>query len=61
VLRSGLPEPQSPDVREFLKENTLDTMDGVLSLFRKNDTLLRSAKALFDRLFDESGKLDLFA
>ena len=60
VLRDELPEPGTPDTRNLLKNRTVDTMDGVLALFERNDKLLESAKALFDKMFDRTNRLDLF-
>ncbi|WP_456452791.1 ATP/GTP-binding protein [Hydrogenimonas sp.] len=61
LLKSELPKPQTPDGLNMLKDKTVDTMDGVLALFKRNDKLIESAKALFDRLFDESRGFDYFA
>ena len=61
LLRGELPEPSSPDAENMLKDRTVDTMDGVLSLFRENDKLLEGTRRLFDRLFEQNRKLDFFA
>jgi hypothetical protein len=45
----------------MLKERTVDTMDGLLSLFERNDTLLESSRRLFDKLFDTRNTFDFFA
>ena len=61
LLRGELPQTDSPDALNMLKDKTVDMMDGVLALFERNDKLIESAKALFDRLFDESRGFDYFA
>ena len=58
VLKGELPEPKTPDASNLLKSRTVDTMDSVLALFERNDKLIESAKALFDKMFDETRKLD---
>jgi hypothetical protein len=61
LLKGGLPEPKDENTRNYLKDRAVDEMDGILRLFKESRKILESAKAFFDRLFDESRKLDLFA
>ena len=61
TIRGELPEPRSPHAHGMLKERTVDTMDGLLSLFERNDTLLESSRRLFDKLFDTRNTFDFFA
>ena len=60
LLRDELPKPGNPEAHTMLKDRTVDTMDDVLSLFAQNDKLIQSAKALFDKMFDQANRLDFF-
>ncbi|NPA28738.1 MAG: ATP/GTP-binding protein [Epsilonproteobacteria bacterium] len=62
LFRDQLPSPQTEDATNLLKERTLDTADDILALFDYNDRLLESAKALFDKLFEQNrAQFDFFA
>ncbi len=61
MLRDRLPEPKTPEMESVLKDTTVETMDSVLSLFKEQEKLLKSAKHLFDKLFDTDSRLDFFA
>ena len=60
VLKDELPKPKNPETHNMLKDRTVDAMDDVLTLFAQNDKLIQSAKALFDKIFDEAKRLDFF-
>ncbi len=61
LFKSKMPEPKDDDMLNMLKSRTVDTMDEVLSAFKKSSALIESSKRLFDRLFDSMKKFEIYA
>jgi len=52
-FKSLLPEPKDDNMENAIKSNTLDAFDSILKNFEENDKVLKSAKELFDSLFEQ--------
>ena len=61
LFKSKMPEVRNDDMLNMLKSSTVDTMDEVLSAFEKSRALIESSKKLFDRLFDNMKKFEIYA
>ena len=61
LFKSKMPEVKNDDMLNMLKSKTIDTMDEVLSAFKKSRALVESSKKLFDHLFDNMKKFEIYA
>ncbi len=61
LFKSKMPEPKNDDMLNMLKSRTVDTMDEILSAFENRSALIESSKKLFDRLFDNMKKFEIYA
>ena len=59
-FKSLLPEPKNNNHLNFIKEESIKTFDDVLKEIKAGMEELKKAKELFDKLFDNSNKLDIF-
>ncbi|NPA11213.1 MAG: ATP/GTP-binding protein [Epsilonproteobacteria bacterium] len=60
-IKSFLPSFKNENSKNALKSMTLDSFDEVLKSIKAQMSELERAKQLFDKLFDESNKLEFFA
>ncbi|WP_456479715.1 ATP/GTP-binding protein [Nautilia sp.] len=61
MLKSMLPEIKNDNYLNALKEEGVKTFDDVLKQMKATLDEVKKAKELFDRLFDDSKKLEIFA
>ncbi|MEO1923656.1 MAG: ATP/GTP-binding protein [Nautiliaceae bacterium] len=61
ALKSKLPEPKNEEYEKAIKQEGVNTFDEVLKSIKAGLEELNAAKKLFDKLFDNSKKLDIFA
>ena len=61
MIKSMLPEPKNESHANAIKHEGLKTFDDVLKQIKATLDEVRKAKEFFDRLFDDSKKLDFFA
>jgi len=61
MLKSMLPEPKNENHANAIKSEGLKTFDDVLKQIQASLKEVKKAKEFFDRLFDDSKKLELFA
>jgi len=60
-IKSFLPEPKNENHLNALKDAGVNTFDDILKNIKAGIEELNKAKELFDRLFDNSKKLEIFA
>jgi len=61
MLKSYLPKPKDENHANAIKNEGVKTFDDVLKQIQATLDEVKKAKELFDKLFDDSKKLDLFA
>ena len=60
MLKSFLPEPKNENHANAIKNEGVKTFDDVLKEIEASLKELKKAKELFDKLFDNQNKLDIF-
>ncbi len=61
MLKSFLPEPKNENHANAIKQEGVKTFDDVLKQIKVSIDEVKKAKEFFDRLFDNSKKLEIFA
>lgn len=60
-FKSLMPKPKNDDMKNMLKDETVKNMDNILSLFKQNDKLVQNTKKLFDKIFNDFDKFEMYA
>jgi ribosomal protein L16 Arg81 hydroxylase len=60
-FKSLMPKPKNDDMKNMLKDETTKNMDDILSIFKQNDKLVQNTKKLFDKIFDDFDKFEMYA
>ena len=61
MLKSMLPKPKDENHADAIKQEGVKTFDEVLKQIKASLEEVKKAKELFDKLFDNSKKLEIFA
>jgi len=61
MLKSFLPQPKDENHANAIKEEGVKTFDDILKQIQATLDEVKKAKELFDKLFDDSKKLEIFA
>ena len=54
IAKKELPKVSDENKLNMLKDKTVSTMDDVLSIFKRDENMIKGAKKFFDKLFDYS-------
>jgi len=61
MLKAYLPQPKNDNHKNAIKNEAVNTFDDILKQIKATFEEVKKAKDLFNRLFDNSKKIDLFA
>ena len=54
IAKKELPKIADENKLNMLKDKTVSTMDDILSIFKRDENMIKGAKKFFDKLFDRS-------